>query len=147
MRALTKTQFAVDRGVSRARVYQWLVEGRISAIVGGEDDGKIDADEAHRLLDARLDQTKGMRMGGNVTSTSPALVISPFVAGLLQPAASAGAGGYALGELIRTEIMSMAPRLAPVLAVESDPVKIEELLREEILVTLQILARRSAGAV
>lgn len=72
MRPLTKTEFARERGVSRARVYQWIDDGRIGVIVGTEHDGKIDADDAHSRLGALLDQTKGIRRDGNITSEAPA---------------------------------------------------------------------------
>ena len=67
MRPLTKTEFAKERKVSRARVYQYIDDGRVLVLV----DGRIDADDAHARLDASLDQTKGVRAGGNVTSIAP----------------------------------------------------------------------------
>ncbi len=67
MRPITKTQFSKERQVSRARVYQWIEDGRVQAL----EDGKIDADAAHATLDAALDQTKGVRREGNITSTAP----------------------------------------------------------------------------
>jgi len=67
MRPLTKTEFAKERKVSRARVYQWIDDGRVLVL----DDGEIDADDAHARLNASLDQTKGVRAGGNVTSSAP----------------------------------------------------------------------------
>jgi len=67
MRPLTKTEFAKERKVSRARVYQYIDDGRVLVLV----DGRIDADDAHARLDASLDQTKGVRAGGNVTSSAP----------------------------------------------------------------------------
>lgn len=98
MRPLTKTEFAKERGVSRARVYQWIDDGRIVAIADGEHAGKIDADEAHARLGVMLDQSKGIRREGNVTSSAPAVAenkknAAPGVAGELpfgQPAGDAG---------------------------------------------------------
>ena len=72
MRPLNKTQFARERGVSRARVYQWLEDGRIRELPDGEHAGCIDADEAHAALGAMLDQSKGIRRNGNITSVAPA---------------------------------------------------------------------------
>ncbi len=80
MRPVTVTEFAKERGVSRTRVYQWLDDGRIVRTEAGQ----IDADDAHARLDAMLDQAKGVRRDGNVTSTSPvvaAVVPAPGVAG------------------------------------------------------------------
>jgi len=67
MKPLTKTEFAKERGVSRTRVYQWIEDGRIATL----QDGRIDADEAHARLNERLDQVKGVRRDGNITSSGP----------------------------------------------------------------------------
>lgn len=69
MRPGTVTEFAKERGVSRARVYQWLEEKRIERL----EDGNIDFDDANGRLDATLDQAKGMRRSGNITSSAPSL--------------------------------------------------------------------------
>lgn len=69
MRPLSVTAFSKERGVSRARVYQWLEDGRISKL----GDGSIDADDAHSKLGERLDQAKGVRRDGNITSSAPQL--------------------------------------------------------------------------
>jgi hypothetical protein len=68
MRPVTVTEFSKERVVSRARVYQWLDDGRIQRL----EDRSIDADDAHARLNALLDQSKGVRRDGNVTSTGPA---------------------------------------------------------------------------
>lgn len=70
MRAVTVTEFAKERGVSRARVYQWIEDGRVERL----EDGRIDAEAAHAKLGATLDQAKGIRRDGNVTSQGPALL-------------------------------------------------------------------------
>lgn len=67
MRPVSKAEFARERDVSRTRVYQWLGDGRIVAL----DDGRIDADDAHARLNAQLDQAKGIRRDGNITSSGP----------------------------------------------------------------------------
>lgn len=72
MRPVTKAAFAKERNLSRARIYQLIGDGRIPVIVGGEHDGKIDADDAHARLGELLDQTKGIRRDGNITSSAPA---------------------------------------------------------------------------
>jgi hypothetical protein len=69
MRLITKAQFARERDVHPSRVSQWLRDGRIAETT----DGKIDADEAHARLNAHLDQTKGMRRDGNITSSGPSI--------------------------------------------------------------------------
>lgn len=69
MRPVSVTEFAAERQVSRTRVYQWLADGRIARLDGT---GQIDADDAHARLKAHLDQTKGIRRDGNVTSSGPA---------------------------------------------------------------------------
>jgi hypothetical protein len=66
MRPLTKTEFSKERKVSRARVYQWVDDGRVVVL----EDGRVDADASNALLDASLDQAKGIRRDGNITSTS-----------------------------------------------------------------------------
>lgn len=71
MRPLTKAKFAAERGVSRTRVYQWIDDGRVQVIAEGPNKGKIDADVAHQVLGALLDQTKGVRRQGNITSETP----------------------------------------------------------------------------
>lgn len=68
MRLISKTEFARERGVHPSRVSQWLRDGRISEAEGG----KIDADAAHERLGGSLDQAKGIRREGNITSTGPA---------------------------------------------------------------------------
>jgi hypothetical protein len=68
MRAVSVTEFAKERHVSRARVYQWIGDGRVERL----EDGSIDADAAHAKLGATLDQAKGIRRDGNVTSQGPA---------------------------------------------------------------------------
>jgi len=68
MRAVSVTEFAKERRVSRARVYQWLEDGRVQRL----EDGRIDAVAAHAKLGELLDQAKGIRRDGNVTSHSPA---------------------------------------------------------------------------
>lgn len=73
MRPLSKTEFAKERGVSRTRVYQWIDDGRIVAL----EDGSIDADDAHARLNANLDQAKGIRRDGNVTSSGPEIATAP----------------------------------------------------------------------
>src|SRR3990172_7982501 len=60
--------FAAMRGVDPSRVSQWKRQGRL--ILDGE--GKIDAAATNAALDASLDQVKGARRAGNVTSISPA---------------------------------------------------------------------------
>lgn len=67
MRLVTKAEFARERDVHPSRVSQWLRDGRISET----EDGKIDADAAHERLGGTLDQTKGVRRDGNVTSSGP----------------------------------------------------------------------------
>lgn len=66
MRPIRKGNFAKERRVSAGRVSHWLRDGRIVEL----ESGKIDADDAHARLDAHLDQSKGMRRGGNITSNS-----------------------------------------------------------------------------
>ncbi len=68
MRPVTVTEFAKEREVSRARVYQWLDDGRISRL----PEGGIDADDAHQKLGELLDRSKGARRDGNITSSAPA---------------------------------------------------------------------------
>lgn len=75
MRAISKAAFARERGVDPSRVTQWLRDGRVVEIAGG----KIDADVAHATLDATLDQTKGVRRRGNITSSAPADMITSTV--------------------------------------------------------------------
>jgi hypothetical protein len=70
MRPLTITEFAKERGVSRARVYQWIGDGRVLRLEGGG----VDADAAHERLGAMLDQAKGVRRDGNITSQAPASI-------------------------------------------------------------------------
>lgn len=67
MRLITKAEFARERGVHPSRVSQWLRDGRL---VEGEH-GRIDADAGHATLDAHLDQAKGARRNGNMTSRAP----------------------------------------------------------------------------
>lgn len=67
MRAITKAQFARERNFSRTRLYQLIDDGRVQVL----EDGRIDADDAHARLDANLDQSKGIRRTGNVTSSGP----------------------------------------------------------------------------
>lgn len=67
MRLISKAEFARERDVHPSRVSQWLRDKRISEAAGG----KIDADEAHQRLGANLDQAKGNRRDGNITSTGP----------------------------------------------------------------------------
>lgn len=67
MRPGSVTDLARERNVSRTRVYQWLEEKRFERL----PDGKIDLDDAHARLDASLDQTKGVRRDGNITSAAP----------------------------------------------------------------------------
>jgi hypothetical protein len=68
MRLISKAEFARERGVHPSRVSQWLRDGRVVATA----EGKIDADVAHEKLGGQLDQAKGIRRDGNVTSTGPA---------------------------------------------------------------------------
>jgi hypothetical protein len=76
MRAVTKADFARERGVDPSRVSQWLKDGRIVEI----ENRRIDADDAHARLNASLDQTKGIRRDGNVTSSTPELALPSAVA-------------------------------------------------------------------
>lgn len=68
MRVVSVSEFARERGVSRTRVYQWIEDGRVKKLEGGG----VDADEAHAALGQLLDQSKGIRRDGNVTSQGPA---------------------------------------------------------------------------
>ena len=52
-------------------MYQWIDDGRVKRIIGGPSDGKIDADASHEALGALLDQAKGIRRDGNITSDGP----------------------------------------------------------------------------
>ena len=69
MRRVTQADFAREREpeVSRQRVGQWVDQGLI--VLGS--DGLLDADEAHARLDASLDESKGIRRAGNITSKAP----------------------------------------------------------------------------
>lgn len=110
MRLISKAEFARERGVHPSRVSQWLRDGRVTE--AGEH-GRIDADAAHARLDAHLDQAKGSRRNGNVTSSAPVAVASGpgsasasvVVASALasasasMPGAVAGGDGAASGEL------------------------------------------------
>jgi len=60
--------FAAMRGVDPSRVSQWKRQGRLIL----DADGKIDAAATNAALDASLDQVKGARRSGNVTSSTPA---------------------------------------------------------------------------
>jgi phage terminase Nu1 subunit (DNA packaging protein) len=60
--------FAAMRGVDPSRVSQWKRQGRLIL----DADGKIDAAATNAALNASLDQVKGARRAGNVTSISPA---------------------------------------------------------------------------
>lgn len=66
-------QFAALRGVDPSRVSQWKRQGRLVL----DAEGKIDAEATNRLLDASLDQVKGLRRSGNVTSSAGAGAPSP----------------------------------------------------------------------
>lgn len=77
MRLIRKADFARERGVHPSRVSQWLRDGRLVEA----EHGRIDADVGHTTLDAHLDQAKGARRNGNVTSsalanTAPGAVLS-----------------------------------------------------------------------
>ena len=61
-------EFASKRGVDPSRVSQWKKQGRL---VLSEDGKRIDLEASNAALDATLDQTKGMRREGNITSTAP----------------------------------------------------------------------------
>lgn len=60
-------EFAAIRGVDPSRVSQWKRQGRLIF----DADGRIDAAATNAALDASLDQVKGARRFGNVTSSSP----------------------------------------------------------------------------
>lgn len=88
MRVVTVSEFARERGVSRTRVYQWIEDGRVKKLEGGG----VDADAAHAALGQMLDQSKGIRRDGNVTSQGPAPAPAPA------PAAAAPGDPQAQGE-------------------------------------------------
>jgi phage terminase Nu1 subunit (DNA packaging protein) len=66
--SVTGKEFARQRGVDPSRVSQWKRQGRLVL----DADARIDAEASHALLNASLDQAKGMRRDGNVTSSIPA---------------------------------------------------------------------------
>lgn len=82
MRAITKSDFARERDFSRARLYQLIDDGRLKPAI--LEDGRIDADLAHEILDANLNQAKGQRRAGNVTSSAPSGNAAPRGSGQLE---------------------------------------------------------------
>ena len=59
--------FAARRGVDPSRVSQWKRQGRLVL----DAEGKIDAEASDAALNTSLDQAKGLRRGGNITSSAP----------------------------------------------------------------------------
>ena len=88
MRKVTQAEFGRERDpeVSRQRVGQWVEDGLIEL----DADGLVDADEAHRRLDASLDRSKGIRRTGNITSESPQDLAAPAAAAPAQETTRAG---------------------------------------------------------
>lgn len=141
MRPLTKTAFAKERKFSRARVYQLIADGRILEL----EDGKIDADDAHARLGELLDQAKGVRREGNITSTAPAGQISAQQDLPVPPAASQSRGGdegywadkareqKAVAQLAEMKVLREAGALTSSAAVRKEATETARRLRNAML--------------
>src|SRR5690349_5526030 len=66
-------EFAEHRGVHPSRVSQWKRQGRL---VFGSD-GRIDVAASDAALNASLDQAKGERRTGNISSSAPTAPAAP----------------------------------------------------------------------
>jgi phage terminase Nu1 subunit (DNA packaging protein) len=62
----TGKEFAAHRGVHPSRVSQWKRQGRLVFA----DDGRINVEASDASLNSTLDQAKGMRRTGNITSSA-----------------------------------------------------------------------------
>lgn len=101
---LSKSEFAFRRGVTPARVSQWISEGKISgdAIVGSGRHARIDEEVACRQLDAALDLVQ--RTGnGRFTSLALALPLDPDAA-------------IEVGRIITRTVDNLLPHLAAAIA-------------------------------
>jgi hypothetical protein len=129
---ITKTDFAKRRGVTPARVSQWLAEGKIdsAAMVGTGRNALIDEDIACRQLEDRLalDQLKG---NGRHTTLAMAIPIDADTS-------------LEVGRIVARVIDSVMPELAKAIADEfqHQPNEVLKKLRET---WRQIAAARQAA--
>jgi hypothetical protein len=125
---ISKSEFAVRRGVSASRVSQWIGEGKISgaALVGEGRSARIDEDLACQQLDERLDIDQREANGAR---TSFALALPPDQQ-----------TGLEIGRIIARTTDGVMPQLAAAVATKySHPPR-------EVLATLRAAWRTIALA-
>lgn len=125
---ISKGEFAIRRGVTPARVSQWLADGAISgdAIVGTGRGARIDEDLACAQLEARLNAGQREANGGR---TSFALAIPLDAQGSME-----------IGRIVARVADGVMPQLAAAVAAEyrhSAP---------DVLATLRRAWREAAAA-
>lgn len=125
---ITKGEFATRRGVTPARVSQWLADGAISgdAIVGSGRHARIDEDLACQQLDDRLDLHQREANGGR---TSFAMALPPDAQ-----------TGMEIGRIIARVTDGVMPQLAAAVAEEFKH------STKDVLVTLRRAWRDIAAA-
>ena len=105
-KVVTKSEFALRRGVTPGRVSQWITEGAISgaAIVGSGRSARIDEDLACAQLEARLSAIQREANGGR---TSFALAIPLDAQGSME-----------IGRIVARVADGVMPQLAAAVAAE-----------------------------
>lgn len=152
MTLLSQSEFAKRQGWSRQYVGKLVKSGKISLV-----NGKINSEQALAAIEAQSEpstilRTKPQRQEVSLTAPKDSRQAVDFVtartmreafkakmakmeyeekAGTLTDASKVKEDAYRAGRMVRDALLGMPDRFSDVLAAESDPVKVRQLLMDE----------------
>ena len=163
MKLLSQSEFARRQGWSRQYVGKLVKSGKIKLV-----NGKIDPEQAQAAIKAQSEPSSELRAkprSGSVLPSAPtdSRQAVDFVtartmreafkakmvkmeyeekAGKLTDASKVKADAFRAGRIVRDSLLGIPDRLSDVLAAEEDPVKVRQLLMEELESILHELSQQ-----